>query len=100
MIFPVQAAASALASLYSALLLEIGPGGRSSHVLPTKHFQFILGHFYIDFVIDRGVISWDFIRQVFNILVEVTEAGGAGTFTASLSHAGADVTVYIRLGVL
>lgn len=89
-----------MGSFFSALMLEIGPGGRSSGLIPTEHFQFVYGRFYIEFYRDRGRITWNFIHQVFGILFEVIEAGGAGTFTASLSHADADVTVYVRLDVL
>lgn len=96
---PIQAATLALAEFYSDVLAEVAPGGPSHGLLPTSHFKLALGHFWIEFWGTRLPITRTFIHQFLDLLAEATRGGFVGTFTASLTHAEADTTIFVQMGV-
>ena len=97
---PIQVAVSSLTEIYSVLIPQLAPGGPSNHLLPTSTLRLSYGQFWIEFRSDRLPLTWRFLDQFFSVLVEVMEQGFVGTFTAALSHAEADVTVWVRMGVI
>ena len=97
---PIQVAVSSLGEIYSVLIPQLAPGGPSNHLLPTPTLRLSYGQFWIEFRSDRLPLTWHFLNQFFSALVEVMEQGFVGTFTAALSHAETDVTVWVRMGVI
>ena len=80
-------------------MAHIAPGGPWSGLLSTHHFKITIGRFWIEFRSDDVRISRQFVHDFSGRMIHTVQEGFAGTFSAMLSHAGADVTVYVRMGV-